>query len=146
MELVSKFMGHADVSTTAANYYVPTALEVHAKMTNPFTGQFQQKVLESEQTKQELELVYAKLNASLTLFQKMHGTFRVAAANGASAAEAIHSFAVLVPDAEEIMRGIVDTTSVSMSVVQEAPGDQAKDSNLAFDADEESSDDEAEEA
>ena len=40
MELVSKYMGHKQVSTTAVNYWVPTIVELQAQMNNPFTGTY----------------------------------------------------------------------------------------------------------
>ena len=85
MEIVSKFMGHASLATTAVNYWVPAALELHDKLKNPFTGQFQQSVQAADEAKEELELVYDELDAALKLLRQQNAVFRTAAANGASA-------------------------------------------------------------
>ena len=118
MELVSKYMGHAHVSTTAANYWVPTALEVHDKMNNPFTGTFQRKADAAEEAQEELELVYEKLDAAVKLFHQLHGVVKVVSDSGGSAAEVQARFAAQVPNATEILRGVLDSTSASMTATQ----------------------------
>ncbi len=118
MELVSKFMGHSQVATTSQNYWVPTVTELHESLNNPFTGKVQQKAAEIEQTKQELDLVYEKLELALSLLRKQNSIFRTAASNGSSAVEALQHFEMNVPNAEEILRAIVESTSSSISGVQ----------------------------
>ena len=124
MELVSKFMGHASVETTAVNYWVPTTLELHEKMNNPFTGQFQQKARAAEEANEELQLVYEKLDAAMGLFHQLHGSLRASAAQGASAEDALRLFSLAVPEAGAILRGIAESTSASISGVQEMPPTQ----------------------
>lgn len=127
MEIVSKSMGHASLATTAVNYWVPTAFELHDKLKNPFTGQFQQSVKAADEAKEKLELVYDTLDAALKMLCQQNAVFRTAAANGASASDALQHFEALVPDAEQILRGIVESTSASMSATrsectEHAPG------------------------
>ena len=116
MDLVSKFMGHKSVATTAQNYWVPTTLELNEKLNNPFTGTFQQKVRESEDTNKELEMVYDKLDASMTLFHQLYGVLRTCASQGHTAEHALQRFALVVPNADEILKGIAESTSASLSM------------------------------
>lgn len=116
---VSKFMGHSSVTTTSMNYWVPTALELHDKMVSPFTGQFQNQIAAADESKEELEIVHDKLDAALNLFAKQTAVLRTAAANGDSAAQALEHFTSLVPNADGILRQIAESTSASISGVQE---------------------------
>ena len=131
MELVSKYMGHAHVSTTAANYWVPIALEVHDKMNNPFTGTFQRKADAAEEAQEELELVYEKLDAAVKLFHQLHGVVKVVSDSGGSAAEVQARFAAQVPNATEILRGVLDSTSASMTAAQSVVLPRDEQSGLA---------------
>ena len=108
-------MGHAHVSTTATNYWVPTTLELNEQMNNPFTGQFQKKAQEVTETKKELELVYGKLDASMNLFSHLYGIAKASAAQGGSSAETLQRFHEAVPDLNAIVEGILDSTSSSLS-------------------------------
>ena len=124
MELVSKFMGHASVSTTAVNYWAPTTLELHEKMNNPFTGQFQPGVQQTSQIKQELELLYNKPLALAKLH--LRGLLRVSAANGVSAVEMERRYEDIVPNEEDLLRAILESTCSSISGEQPMPADQVK--------------------
>ena len=82
--------------------------------------------------KYDLELVYEKLEAAVTIVHRLHGSLRTAAASGATAEEALRHFATCVPDAEAILRGIMETTSASLSGTQCMPPDQAREDAAAL--------------
>ena len=115
MDVVSKFMGHAQVSTTAQNYWIPTITELHEKLQNPFTGRMQQQQETEEELKRDRELLRTKLDAALRLMQHQNAVFRTAASQGSSADEALRQFHALAPDAEEILRVILESSGSATS-------------------------------
>jgi integrase len=125
MDKVSKWMGHSSADVTATHYHVPEIKDLHEKMNNPFTGQFQQKMKESEDLQRELELVYDKRDAAVQLFNQLVGCLRVSAAQNASAAYALKRFELAVPNAQLILAGIIESTSASMSDMQDGQPDPA---------------------
>jgi integrase len=70
LELVSKFMGHSNVNVTANSYWVPTMMELHNKMNNPFTGTYQAKVQSDTDAVSELEVTKYKLTQSLEIIKR----------------------------------------------------------------------------
>lgn len=56
MEIVSKFMGHRDVSTTSSFYWVPTPEELGQNLKNPFCGKSNDSQVFLELTQQKLQL------------------------------------------------------------------------------------------
>ena len=124
MDVVSKYMGHANVSTTANNYWVPTVTELYDKLQHPFTGQLQQQAHTEEQLKQDNNILKAKLDTCLRLLRRQNVVFRTAAGNVASAEEALLQFQTVASDAETILRAIVET-SASTSQTETTEGDPA---------------------
>ena len=124
MEIVSKFMGHAYVSTTATSYWVPNVLELAEKMNNPFTGQFQQRVQETSQMQVQHDLLHRNFLALGKLHHQLRALLRVSAADGVSAAEAEQRYADLVPNEEALLRAILESSSSSISGEQAMPQDQ----------------------
>ena len=108
-------MGHAQVSTTAQNYWVPTITELHDKLQNPFTGQLQQVQETEEELKRDREMMRTKLDTALRLMQHQNVVFRTAASQGATADEALRRFQTLAPDAEEILRVILESSGTSQT-------------------------------
>ena len=125
MELVSKFMGHAHVSTTSA-YWVPTAMEIAEKMNNPFTGQFQKGIQETSQMKQELDALYKKFLALAKLHHQLRGLLRVSAVDGCSAAEMERRYEEVLPNEQALLRAIMESTSSSISGEQAMSADQCE--------------------
>lgn len=115
MEITSKFMGHARVDTTAANYWVPTIMDLHSQMNNPFTGTYQRRVAAADDMREELSEIRTKLDAALQLLCQQTGVFRAAASQDMTAHQALILFAEQVPNAEDIFRGIVEPTCASSS-------------------------------
>ena len=113
MELVSKWMGHANISTTATHYYVPTVIELQTKMNNPFTGHFQREMQATEELEERLSITTKKLDAALRLLCEQTGILRAASAQGVSATAALERFEQRIPDAEEIFRCIIAPTMPS---------------------------------
>lgn len=131
MEIVSKYMGHAQVSTTAQNYWVPTITELYEKLQNPFTGQRQQQQQETEEElKRDREILRTKLDAALRLLHHQNVVFLTAASQGATAVEALRRFQTLAPDVEDILRVILEssgtsqTCSASLQRAAAAPSDR----------------------
>ena len=123
LEDTSKFMGHSKVDVTMEAYYKPTTEHLHEKMNNPFTGTMQTRAIEAEDAKKELELVYEKLDSVVALYHKMHGVVTVVAQQGGTAQQVQERFSEQCPTASEVMRRVLESTSVtlSMSVAQEGP-------------------------
>jgi integrase len=115
IDVVSKYMGHAQVSTTAQYYWVPTVTELHDKLKNPFTGQLQQVQETEDELKRDREMLRTKLDAALRLMQHQNVVFRTAASQGATADEALRRFQTLAPDAEEILRVILESSGTSQT-------------------------------
>ena len=115
MDIVSKYMGHANVNTTAQNYWVPTITELHEKLQNPFTGQLQQQQETEEELKRDREHLRTKLDTVLRLLQHQNVVFRTAASQGATADEALCQFQTSAPDAEEILRMILESSGTSQT-------------------------------
>ena len=111
MDVVSKYMGHASVSTTAKNYWVPTVTELYEKLQNPFTGTLQQQAQTEEQLQQDNNILRVKLDACLRLLRHQNVVFRTAASNGGTAEDALKQFHALAPDAETILRAIVESSA-----------------------------------
>lgn len=67
LEIVSKFLGHANVNTTSFFYWVPTAQEVQAQIINPFAPSYEPQkdavVREERLTPLVVQVANAKLNA-----------------------------------------------------------------------------------
>lgn len=120
MDLVSKFMGHANINTTAKNYWVPETLELHEKMNNPFTGSFQSELAETTQLKKELELVYGKFTALTKLHHQLRALLRVSASNGMSAVDMEKRYREMMPNEEALLQAILESTSSSISGLQAA--------------------------
>ena len=115
MEIVSKYMGHRQVSTTAQNYWVPTIMELHEKLQNPFTGQMQQQNETEEELKRDREMLRTKLDAVLRLMHHQNVIFRTAASQGATADEALRRFQTIAPDSEDVLRVVLESSGTSQT-------------------------------
>lgn len=114
MELVSKYMGHAQVTTTANYYWVPDELELQANMNNPFTGHFQRKRETEYELRKAVETLTTKIDAAVEMLCQQTAILRTAASSGQTAAEALQLFEEYIPDAEAILRAIMETTNSSV--------------------------------
>ena len=114
MELASKYMGHANVQTTAQHYWVPNANELFSKINNPFTGEMQQQQREARQSEQELELLQGKLDGALHIIAQMDAVVRTAVASNLTAAQVQEAMA-RIPNRDAILRTILESTSASLT-------------------------------
>ena len=114
MEIASKYMGHANVSTTAQHYWVPNTTELFSKINNPFTGEMQQQQREARQAEQELELLQSKLDGSLHIIAQMDAVLRTAVASNLTATQ-IHEAIARIPNRDTILRTILESTSASLT-------------------------------
>ena len=120
LELVSKYMGHRQVTTTSANYWVPTAMELGASMNNPFTGEFQRKAVQAKDTREEVQVLEAKVDAAVKLLCRQTSILRAAASTGETAARALQIIETSMPEAEDILRSILEN-SATTSVITDDP-------------------------
>ena len=114
MEVASKYMGHACVSTTAEHYWVPSTTELFSKINNPFTGEMQQKQREAKQVEQELELLQGKLDGALHIIAQMDAVVRTAVASNLTAPQVQDAMA-RIPNRDAILRTILESTSASLT-------------------------------
>ena len=77
------------------------------KLQNPFTGELQQQ--------QEREILRTKPDAALRLLHHQNVVFLTAASQGATADEALCRFQTLAPDAEDILRVILESSGTSQT-------------------------------
>ena len=114
MELASKYMGHANVTTTSQHYWVPNTTELFSKLNNPFTGEMQQQQREARQAEQELELLQRKLDGALHIIAQMDAVVRTAAAGNLTASQTQEAIA-RIPNRDAILRTILESTSASLT-------------------------------
>lgn len=69
LEIVAKFIGHADPATTANFYYVPTPEEIGQKLINPFGATYQESALEENESRILLEVANAKSRTCRDMMQ-----------------------------------------------------------------------------
>ena len=106
--------------------------ELYDKLQNPFTGRLQQQAETEEQLKQDNNILKVKLDTCLRLLRHQNVVFRTAAGNGESAEDALKQFQALAPDAETILRAIVETSaSTSQIETEEACMETAEDEHAS---------------
>lgn len=115
MEAVSKYMGHKNVSTTANSYHVPTAEEIHEQIKNPFTGALQEEVRAEADSQHKIEALESKLRCAIRFITHQQSILKTAAAQELSAQEALTLFHQQTPYAEDVIKAIAATSSISTS-------------------------------
>lgn len=74
IEIVSKYMGHANTHTTSYFYFVPTPAEIGAVLKNPFLPEFhekQQKLQQTDDREQELNLLLQAEDAKTQAYRQL---------------------------------------------------------------------------
>ena len=122
VELGSKYMGHADVTTTTANYWVPTALEVHDKMNNPFTGKFREPESEDTDERRELRLSNAKTRKLLEVVNHYNVVIGAIAERNGSASDVQEAILETSPGLPNLLR------LLSASVCDDVPSEEGSES------------------
>jgi hypothetical protein len=119
METVSKYMGHRQVQTTNAYYFITPISELQNLMNNPFTGSFQRKA--QPESESELESLNDRLEIAARYICDQRSLLQVAAAQGLSAAEALLMADAKLPDTLDFVRAILDVASTSRAPTTVAP-------------------------
>ena len=115
MEATSKYMGHKNMNVTATSYYVPTALELHEQIKNPFDGTLQTELAEESDLKDKVQSLQSRLDKLAHFVHHQQSVFKIAAADELSAQEALTMFYHLTPNAEEILRHLLMSSTLSSS-------------------------------
>jgi len=115
MEAVSKYMGHKSALTTAYNYFVPTAEEIHEQIKNPFTGSLQREVEAEAGGQSKIEALESKLRCAIRFITHQQSILKTAAAQELSAQEALTLFHQQTPYVEDVIKAIAATSSVTSS-------------------------------
>ena len=115
MEATSKYMGHKSVNVTATSYFVPTALQLQEQIKNPFDGTLQAELAEESDMKDKVQSLQSRLDKLAHFVHHQQSVFKKAAADELSAQAALTLFYKLTPNAEEILRHILMSSTLSTS-------------------------------
>ena len=112
MELVSKYMGHKSVDVTSNSYHVANVQELHDRINNPFSGNYQRRATEEERRREALELLRLKKNKCLDIVHAYNVILGRLSRSGGSAADAVKEILGSMPKLGEILGRIDDDSDV----------------------------------
>lgn len=114
IELVSKFIGHSNVSTTRDRYLTWTPDEVTAQLVNPFTAAYHMDEKKKITVREAHKLAGLQVSSCLQIITVMNEKLSGCAAVNGSASQVIAEIAEALPNMKEILELVADSVAESM--------------------------------